>query len=206
MKPTERVEAERYWTNWIDGMIRLSKSNEGDWVPYPFAKELATELERVTAAFPDIGADPLKLDGEERTKRMDEQVIYDITSKAASVQQTGVPDQTALVWRFDLSKLHERAILDEARLKFARDENADLKRQVEELKAEIEKVNSFREQLRAKHHQTGFTLYEINEQNAQLTAENDQLRAQLAEATKDKERLDWLEKKRFGRCRIYALG
>jgi len=59
---------------------------------------------------------------------------------------------------------------------------SDLNRQVEELKAEIEKILG------------SPTLRVAAEMAAARNQEISQLRAQLAEATKDKQRLDWLEK------------
>ena len=55
-----------------------------------------------SAEWPDIGKDPLKyrdevLGGVEGAKER--------LGKACAVQQTGVPDQTALVWRIDLDRL-----------------------------------------------------------------------------------------------------
>jgi len=125
------------------------------------------------------------------TERVEAQKWYDYDENTFVVTASLALEHATKLERVQ-NLYSESCRLGEEAMRNVRQENADLKRQVEELKAEVEKVNSFREQLRAKHHQTGFTLYEINEQNAQITAENDQLRAQLAEATKDKERLDWL--------------
>lgn len=70
------------------------------------------ELDRETIAglekerrFPDIGADPLKLDGDERTTYRSDDVTLARLQKATSLQQKEVPDQTALVWRADLNWL-----------------------------------------------------------------------------------------------------
>ena len=120
MKPTEKVEA----------LIKAFSPDQPEVVEY--LRYLSAELERVTAGFPDIGPDPLKLDGEERSRRMDEQVIYDTIWKAFCIQQSGVPDQMALCWRHDLMKLNQRLILAESRLKFDREENTNLRAQLAE--------------------------------------------------------------------------
>lgn len=53
-------------------------------------------------SYPDIGPDPLK-SGE---KDPDHDEGMERIFQAMSVQQNGVPDQTALTWRIDLSRLH----------------------------------------------------------------------------------------------------
>jgi hypothetical protein len=81
--------------------------------------------------FPDIGPDPLKLDGEEREK------AYDDTDarlhKACAVQQKGVPDQTALVWRIDLSRHFANYAVMQARAGQWMDQRGKLKKYAEEL-------------------------------------------------------------------------
>jgi hypothetical protein len=54
---------------------------------------------------PDIGKDPLKLVGQERDDYTSDQAILNRLRQACAVQQIEVPDQTALVWRADLSWL-----------------------------------------------------------------------------------------------------
>ena len=67
-------------------------------------------------AFPDIGPDPLKATPHEKWVEMasnyDERLF-----KACAVQQSGVPDQTALVWRIDLSRLRDACTLATARVR-----------------------------------------------------------------------------------------
>lgn len=77
--------------------------------------------------FPDIGKDPLKTDGGEREVYFGHEAILARLHKACSLQQKEVPDQTALVWRADLSHLlgqfawreagHKRAIEREEKAK-----------------------------------------------------------------------------------------
>lgn len=55
--PTQRVEQERHWTNWEDGMIRLSKNENGDWVPYNVVIQLATELESAQQKIAELEKD-----------------------------------------------------------------------------------------------------------------------------------------------------
>lgn len=63
------------------------------------------EVARLKAGFPDIGPDPLKLPtvewAEAATEDSTKKRLRDIYCK----QQAGVPDQTALVWRIDLTRM-----------------------------------------------------------------------------------------------------
>lgn len=69
-------------------------------------------VERSAAMFPDIGPDPLKNWG---TVRNDVIGARERLSKAVGLQQDGVPDQTMLAWRIDVSR-----VLDELTLMTAR--------------------------------------------------------------------------------------
>ena len=73
-----------------------------------------------------------------------------------------------------------------------RDENADLKRQVEELEESVRSNNAamLAALLHMRENKIEFGSKELIARLDEIA----QLRAQLAEATKDKERLDWLEK------------
>lgn len=118
-------EALRYGEKW--------RSLTGDGFIYSLAakiEEMSASIEQAKK-FPDIGPDPLKLDGEERTARMEDKAVKEILFKAMSKQQSGVPDQTALVWRFDLSKMSERITLAEARLEYARADRDKLRAEIE---------------------------------------------------------------------------
>jgi len=85
--------------------------------------------------FPDIGPDPLKLNGEERKKAADE--TYSRLTKAHTVQQKGVPDQTALVWRIDLSRADMYRIIENNKLKSAQAERDTALRDLGTLREEL---------------------------------------------------------------------
>lgn len=72
-------------------------------------KERDQLKQQLEAKFPDIGPDPLKADGDER-KRLHNETDERLT-KAFTIQQSGVPDQTALVWRIDISRQHDALII-----------------------------------------------------------------------------------------------
>lgn len=80
---------------WIDGLLELAA--EADRLA-----NIADAGAGIPGA-PDIGPDPLKLDGEERVRYGGEYVAR--LTAAHTIQQPGVPDQTALVWRIDLSRV-----------------------------------------------------------------------------------------------------
>ncbi len=62
----------------------------------------------------DIGPDPLKLNGQERTayQRLYKKRLRD----ALTIQQKNVPNQTALVWRADLGQLFSELAILQGRL------------------------------------------------------------------------------------------
>lgn len=73
--------------------------------------------------FPDIGNDPLKADGDER-RELDVSTA-DRLQKGVAQQQAGVPDQTMLASRIDVSRLLDELTMRRAQVKSLRD-HADL--------------------------------------------------------------------------------
>lgn len=70
------------------------------------AKQAVNEAQAKCAEkFPDIGRDPLQLSGDERKQRGCIEAVREALNAPVCLQQKGVPDQTALVWRIDLSRL-----------------------------------------------------------------------------------------------------
>lgn len=95
--------------------------------------------------FPDIGKDPLKFSGE-----VDRSIdaVRTRLSKAVGLQQKEVPDQTALVWRVDLSQLDSEYIWRNAQrqglekqIAALESERDQLKWEKEELRKQMEKSN-----------------------------------------------------------------
>lgn len=120
-------KASKAWNDYENNYL-----DETDTIPWPPTKgqtmnadeikELITELKRVGEYHAatlieqqqkeiavlkkalDIGIDPLKHD-DWKTYRSTEAMKERIMN-AMSIQQEGIPDQTALVWRIDISQLH----------------------------------------------------------------------------------------------------
>lgn len=81
---------------WIDGLLELAA--EADRLA-----NIADAGVGIPGA-PDIGPDPLKLSQHEERVTYGSEYVARLT-KAHAMQQPGVPDQTALVWRIDLSRV-----------------------------------------------------------------------------------------------------
>ena len=85
----------------------------------PKVTNAAKELISLRAGFPDIGLDPL---AHRDQVKGGVEGAQERLNKADDIQQKGVPDQTALVWRIDLNRLRGELTLVSARLKFAKEQ------------------------------------------------------------------------------------
>ncbi len=80
-----------------------------------------TDCERTMSEreFPNIGQDPLQFKGTLIENRVYRNKAKERLKKARDIQQLGVPDQTALVWRVDLMQLFDEIAVLRGRLKAA---------------------------------------------------------------------------------------
>jgi len=86
---------------------------------------LRAENAELRNGFPCIGQDPLKM---EKRDGFEESFVR--LKSGLNIQQKGVPDQTALVWRIDISRVSDEVIIQTGRAEFRL-------KQVEQLKAEL---------------------------------------------------------------------
>lgn len=96
-----RPNTPKWWANWqtvdwIEGLLELAAE----------AERLANIADTGTGipGAPDIGRDPLKLASHDERMEYGSKFEERLTL-AHQIQQPGVPDQTALVWRIDLQRL-----------------------------------------------------------------------------------------------------
>lgn len=97
---------------------------------------------RAEAKFPDIGKDPLKLIGEERQAYNTEEAMLGRLHAPCAKQQNEVPDQTALVWRADLSWILGQFAWRQAGHKSAMASNDKLKAELSAITARAEKAEA----------------------------------------------------------------
>lgn len=84
------------------------------------------------SALPDIGEDPLKASDLQLSTALCR------LGKARDIQQEGVPDQTALVWRIDLMRVMDELTLMTARWNLMRQREERLEDEANELRAKLE--------------------------------------------------------------------
>lgn len=167
---------ERIWADSIYGwQVEFPHDRTFTVTEYIRADLHAAQVEeaRSANAFPDIGNDPLKV--RDAINDQSEASLKRLKS-GLCIQQKNVPDQTALVWRIDISRVTDRLILAEARLKNATGTNQELTTQIAALTKE-------RDEARVEHAyiETCAHINELRERSESLTAENKRLREALEE-------------------------
>lgn len=96
-------------------MDKLSGNGVVEWFSHGAClKEIAAALldcqKDTEHKWPDIGQDPLQME-----KRDSFEESFARLKSGLNKQQAGVPDQTALVWRVDISRVSDEVILQRAR-------------------------------------------------------------------------------------------
>lgn len=169
------------------------------------------EVANLKAGFPDIGPDPLKLPPDEWQEAASEDATKKRITDIYCKQQKGVPDQTALLWRADLSRLmgkyiwrraqgeHFQACMEkrrelEASLTTAREECERLREESAQIAGCLDwgAISAGRATVLSEVQRTIFALRECQHEKAQQQIKHDMeadtLRAELNAAREECER------------------
>ena len=166
-------------------------------------QSLQSELSK---KFPDIGPDPLKADGEEREKLHNE--TRQRIEKACAIQQSGVPDQTALTWRIDLSRIRDDLTIAEARVEILTRSNENLQSERDKLSQlclvrDLDRVQAVSQKELAEERRDWFEneLIKVREERDKLQQELAVVKTQIAqevfEANEERDKLK-SQLKKFG--------
>lgn len=159
-------------------------------------ESLTRERDELKSKFPHIGDDPLKKDGDERKIYGSIDKTKERLEKGVTFQQSGVPDQTMLAWRIDVSRLCDEYT-------WLRPAWEGLRKQVEDLQSHLTASESERVLLRDQllqcqtaFNRHGWSTGQLDGVLASTTP--NAVEERLKELKKDKERLEHVGKTYFG--------